>query len=68
MLTMMHHGYLTSPTPQQLGITPDSKKHPSQKGVVDQAQHLKYLEHTPYLQFEHQKNQKVFVLSFLRSM
>nr|KAG5703308.1 hypothetical protein BaRGS_025550 [Batillaria attramentaria] len=52
MLIMMHHDAVYSPTPQQLGITPGSKKPPSQKGVVNQAQHLAYLEENPYDKFD----------------
>ncbi|KAK7485137.1 hypothetical protein BaRGS_00023547 [Batillaria attramentaria] len=37
---------------KQLGITPGSKKPPSQKGVVNQAQHLDYLEQNPYDKFD----------------
>ncbi|KAK7485200.1 hypothetical protein BaRGS_00023610 [Batillaria attramentaria] len=37
---------------KQLGITPGSKKPPSQKGVVNQAQHLAYLEQNPYDKFD----------------
>nr|KAG5698263.1 hypothetical protein BaRGS_024070 [Batillaria attramentaria] len=52
MLIMMHHDAVYSPTPQQLGITPGSKKPPSQKGVVNQTQHLDYLEQNPYDKFD----------------
>lgn len=63
---MMHYDALYSPTPQQLGITPGSKKPPSQKGVVNQAQHLAFLEQNPYAQFEDQELQQVKVcFSFL---
>ena len=65
MLTMMHYDALYSPTPQQLGITPGSKKPPSQKGVVNQAQHLAYLEQNPYAQFEDEELQQVRVCSSL---
>ncbi|XP_021355301.1 cell division cycle 5-like protein [Mizuhopecten yessoensis] len=47
MLTMLHYDAVYSPTPGQLGVNPNSKK-PSQKGVVNQAQHLAYLEQHPY--------------------
>ncbi|KAK7108189.1 cell division cycle 5-like protein [Littorina saxatilis] len=52
MLTMMHYDALYSPTPQQLGIAPGSKKPPGQKGAVNQAQHLAFLEQNPYSKFE----------------
>ncbi|KAL8575347.1 hypothetical protein ACOMHN_048640 [Nucella lapillus] len=52
MLTMMHHHALYSPTPQQMGITPGTKKPQGQKGALNQAQHLAYLEDHPYVKYE----------------
>lgn len=57
MLIMMHHDAVYTPTPQQLGIPPGSKKPPSQKGVINQAQHLSYLEQNPYDQFDDEELQ-----------
>ncbi|XP_041352157.1 cell division cycle 5-like protein [Gigantopelta aegis] len=49
MITMLHYDALYSPTPGQLGIAPGAKKNtPSQKGVLNQAQHLAYLEQNSY--------------------
>ncbi|KAL8617506.1 hypothetical protein ACOMHN_064791 [Nucella lapillus] len=52
MLTMMHYDALYSPTPQQMGITPGTKKPQGQKGALNQAQHLAYLEDHPYVKYE----------------
>ncbi|XP_013401217.1 cell division cycle 5-like protein [Lingula anatina] len=53
MLTMLHHDAVYSPTDTQLGIIPGSKKAvPSQKTVVNQAQHLAYLEQNPYTEVD----------------
>ncbi|XP_071113531.1 cell division cycle 5-like protein [Haliotis cracherodii] len=52
MITMVHYDAVYSPTLAQLGITPGSKKPvPSQKGIVNQAQHLAFLEQHPYDNF-----------------
>ena len=49
MITMLHYDAVYTPTPSQLGIAPGAKKNtPSQKGVLNQAQHLAYLEQYPY--------------------
>ncbi|KAL8617339.1 CDC5 cell division cycle 5-like protein [Nucella lapillus] len=52
MLTLMHYDALYSPTPQQMGITPGTKKPQGQKGALNQAQHLAYLEDHPYVKYE----------------
>ena len=62
MLCMMHYDAVYSPTPGQMGITPGSKK-PSQKGVVNQAQHLAYLESNPYDAFTEDDMQNVCYLN-----
>ncbi|XP_013791247.2 cell division cycle 5-like protein [Limulus polyphemus] len=49
MLIMFHHDAVHNPTPQQIGVAPGSKK-PKQphSSVLNQAQHLAYLEKHPY--------------------
>lgn len=58
MLTMMHYDALYSPTPQQMGVTPGGKKPAGQKGVVNQALHLAYLDEHPYVKYEDQDIQQ----------
>lgn len=58
MQTMLHYDSLYSPTPLQMGITPGSKKPPPQKGAVNQAAHLAYLEQNPYAKFQMEDLQK----------
>lgn len=48
---MLHHDAVYSPTLAQQGILPGKKK-PSQKAVVNQVQHLAYLEQHRYHDFE----------------
>ncbi|XP_067674317.1 cell division cycle 5-like protein [Haliotis asinina] len=49
MIIMLHYDAVYSPTLAQLGITPGSKKPvPSQKSIVNQAQHLAFLEQHSY--------------------
>lgn len=47
MLTMLHHDSLFTPSPNQLGVVPGSKKQ-SQKSIINQAQHAAFLEENPY--------------------
>lgn len=49
MLIMLHYDAVQNPTSQQIGITPGSKK-PKQphSSVLNQAQHLAFLEKHPY--------------------
>ncbi|XP_064612178.1 cell division cycle 5-like protein [Liolophura sinensis] len=52
MIVMQRYDSVYSPTLAQMGIAPGSKKsQPSQKTVINQAQHLAYLEQHPYEKF-----------------
>lgn len=62
MLTMMHYDALYSPTPQQMGITPGSKKPPQQKAVLNQAAHVSFLEQNPYVKYEDDDLVKVSII------
>lgn len=56
MLIMLHYDSVHNPTPAQMGIPPGSKKsQPTQKGVLNQAQHLAYLESHPYIHYEEEE-------------
>ena len=60
MLTMLHYDAVYTPTPAQQGVTPGTKKPAaSQRAVLNQAQHLAYLESHPYHQVEQEELQAV---------
>ena len=60
MITMLHHDAAFNPTLSQQGIAPGSKKgQPSQKAVINQAQHLAYLEKKPYKEYSEQQMKDV---------
>lgn len=52
MLTMMHYDALYTPTLQQMGITPGTKKPQGQKGALNQEKHIAYLEEHPYVKYD----------------
>ncbi len=58
MLTMQHHDAVYSPTLEQQGIQP-GKKDAQQKAVLNQAQHLAYLEQHPYADLSEQEMRQV---------
>lgn len=50
MIIMQHYDAIQSPTPAQLGIAPGSKK-TSSNSIINQAQHVAYMEQHPYEKF-----------------
>ena len=66
---MLHYDAVHNPTPAQMGIPPGSKKsQPTQKGVINQAQHLAYLESHPYVHFEEDELILVSILKKFHSI
>lgn len=60
MIVMQRYDAVYSPTLPQMGITPGSKKsQPSQKTVINQTQHLAYLEQHPYEKFTEEELKEV---------
>lgn len=51
MVTMLHYDAVYNPTLSQQGLSA-GKKAPSQKAVVNQAQHLAYLEQHHYKKYD----------------
>lgn len=58
MLTMLHFDAVHSPTLQQMGLAPGMKKPPGQKSIINQAQHLGYLEQHPFVKHKDEDLQK----------
>lgn len=58
MVTMLHHDAVYNPTLNQQGLAP-GKKQPNQRSVVNQAQHLSYLEQFPCHQCDEKEMSKV---------
>lgn len=52
MIIMLHHDATHHPTEQQMGIQPGTKKGKQPHSVINQAQHLAYLEKHPYEKFD----------------
>lgn len=59
MLTMLHFDAVHSPTLQQMGLAPGMKKPPGQKSIINQAQHLAFLEQHPFVKHKDEDLQKV---------
>ncbi|PVD28210.1 hypothetical protein C0Q70_10797 [Pomacea canaliculata] len=58
MLTMLHFDAVHSPTLQQMGLAPGMKKPPGQKSIINQAQHLAFLEQHPFVKHKDEDLQK----------
>lgn len=56
---MLHFDAVHSPTLQQMGLAPGMKKPPGQKSIINQAQHLAFLEQHPFVKHKDEDLQKV---------